>query len=463
MASSDRRGNSQAGGPRHTEDAGQALQSAHFALEQVAHWNPGLRALTTVLGDRALRVAAEIDAAHARGVWRGLLQGVTVTLKDNIDVAGVPTTAASPILRDNRPRADASVVQRLERHGAIIIGKANMHEWAFGPTSQSPHFGAVVNPWNVNHIAGGSSGGSGAAVATAMCVVSIGSDTAGSIRMPAAFCGVAGLRPTVGRVSNRGSLPVSPPFDTLGPMARRVADVARVFAVIAGHDPLDPMSVDTPVGDVLVGLNEPARGLRLGLPKRYFEDLHPDVAAGMQHSIETYRRLGVKVCEIDLGDSELAQQMLTFSVVVADALERHESRLSSHPEDFGVDVAMRLRLGESVTGVRYAKSLRWMESLRHRLRLAFSKVDAILYPTTPFPAPDLAGLHFADAIRDIPRFSCLAPAAGIPALAVPMGHTCNGLPLSHELAGRWFDEAVLLRLGHAFQSATDHHLRQPMR
>jgi len=385
---------------------------------------------------------------------------MTVSVKDNVDVAGVPTTAASGMLRDNMATSNAFVVDRLVRNGAVIVGKANLHEWVFGPTSQSLHFGPVRNPWNTGHIAGGSSGGSGASVAANMCVGSIGSDTAGSIRLPASFNGVAGLRPTVGRVSSTGALPVSPPFDTLGPLARRVSDVARIFAAIAGHDPQDPISQDQPVPNFLATLNAPVKGMRMGIMRRwFFDDLDPDVAAAMETAIETYRSLGVEFVDIDLGEPENAQQNLTFTMVPADAMRLHAARIAERASEYGADVLMRMRLGEKVSGMQYAQSMRWMEQWRHRLRGVFQGVDAILSPTTPATAPASQGLDFGEAIRKIPRFSCVWPIAGIPSLAVPCGISSQGLPMSLELAGAWFNEPALLRLGHAYQGITDHHLR----
>lgn len=440
---------------------GSALRETRKALSNIEKFNSQVNAMIAVTAEQALEAATRLDQAAEEGRWCGLLHGMAISVKDNVDVSGVPTTAASGILRDNLARANAFVVDRLLANGAVIVGKANLHEWVFGPTSQSRHFGPVRNPWNLGHVPGGSSGGSGASVAAGMCVASIGSDTAGSIRLPAAFNGTAGLRPTVGRISSRGSLPVSAPFDTLGPLARRVSDVARVFAAIAGHDPQDPISADQPVPEFLATLSGPVRGMRLGIMRRwFFDDLHPDIAAAMEQAIETFRSLGVEIVDVDLGDVENAQENLTFTVVPSDAMYLHQDRIATRAAEYGEDVLMRMRISEKVTGVRYAQSLRWMENWRHRLRGVFQTVDAILSPTTPEPAPAAEGLNFAEAIRRIPRFSCAWPAAGIPSLAVPCGLTRDtGIPVSLELAGAWFDEPLLLRLGQAFQMATDHHLR----
>jgi aspartyl-tRNA(Asn)/glutamyl-tRNA(Gln) amidotransferase subunit A len=392
----------------------------------------------------------------------GLLHGMTISLKDCIDMKGVRTTAASKILQANVAESDACVTARLRRNGAVIVGKDNLHEWVFGPTSQSKHFGAVRNPWNLNCIAGGSSGGSAASVASGMCDGAIGSDTGGSIRIPAAFNGVAGLRPTVGRVSNRGSLHVSRAFDTLGPLARRVSDVARIFAAIAGHDAEDVMSVDRPVPNFLPQLGEGVEGLKIGFMRRWFFDgLHPEVEQAMHQSLRTFRELGVEVVELDLGDVEQSQALVAFGVVVADAFQIHAEQIAQRAGDYGEDVLARLRLGEGVSGARYAEGMRWIEAWRHRLRRVFSTVDAVFSPTTPMPAPPSDGRDFFDSIRQITRFTYPWSSAGVPALAVPCGFSEDGRPLSFQLAGQWFDEPTILRLGHAYQRVTSHHLRTP--
>ncbi|MDB5560481.1 MAG: hypothetical protein JWQ36_3415 [Enterovirga sp.] len=440
---------------------GSAVVAAETALANIERWNPKTNAMLLVMADEARRTAEALDAMSARGGWGGLLHGVTISLKDNIDVAGYRTTAASKLLKNNVAARDAFVVERLRRNGAIIVGKANLHEWCFGPTSQSRHFGPCRNPWNADHVPGGSSGGSGASVAAGMCIGSIGSDTAGSVRMPASFNGVAGLRPTAGRVSNRGSIEVSPAYDTLGPLAKRVSDVARIFAAIAAYDPEDPISVDRPGHDVLSRLNEPAGGMRIGFLRRWsLEGVDGEVGAAVEAALAAYRALGVEIVEIDLGDIERSFELFGRTVCMADGYHTHKERMAAHPEDYGEDVFSRLLIGARVTGEQYAEGLRWAERFRLRLRTAFRHVDAILTPTTPVPAPR-ADIDFAQAIRDLPRFVCAAPSVGVPALSVPCGFSAAGLPLSFQLTAPWFGEETLFRLGHAYQGVTDHHLRTP--
>ena len=268
------------------DDGRTAIHNTRLALAAIDAWNPSTKAMLTVTADAALAAAAAVDRRQANGDWCGLLAGMTMSIKDCVDVGGVVTTAGSKILAGNVSNRDAFIVERLKRAGAVIVGKANLHEWVFGPTSQSTHYGPVRNPWDTSRIPGGSSGGSGASLAAGMCVGSIGSDTGGSIRIPAALCGVAGLRPSIGRISCRGSVPVSALYDTVGPMAKRVSDVARIFAVIAGHDPEDPISEDRPVPNVVADLDRTVAGLRMGVQRRWFFDgLAPELTAALDDAI----------------------------------------------------------------------------------------------------------------------------------------------------------------------------------
>ena len=441
-----------------------ALEATEHALANVKAWNGSTKAMIAVGEAEALKAAKEIDARQARGEWCGLLAGMTMSIKDCVDVAGFATTAGSKILAGNIANKDSFIVERLKQHGAIIVGKANLHEWVFGPTSQSTHYGPVRNPWDTSRIPGGSSGGSGASLAAQMCIGSIGSDTGGSIRIPSAFCGVAGLRPTIGRISCRGTVPVSTWFDTVGPMARRVSDVARIFSVIAGYDPEDTMTEDRPVANVLLQLDRPLEGLRIGIQRRwFFEDLAPEVNSALDAAIEVLRQQGVTFVDIDLGDVERSHELMAFKVLLADAYNYHRERLEKQPQDFGEDVYARAMLGKEVTGAEYAAALRWRETFVQRLRRVFADVDAILSPTTPEGAPLAeANKDSEDWFRRIRRISKLTYAwsfAGVPALAVPCGFDAAGLPLSMQITAPWFDEGTALQIGHAFQKATRHHER----
>jgi aspartyl-tRNA(Asn)/glutamyl-tRNA(Gln) amidotransferase subunit A len=443
-----------------------AIETTEAGLAAIDKWNPSTKAMLSVTPDAALKTASSIDKRQSDGEWCGLLAGMTMSLKDNIDMAGMVTTAGSKILANNMSNRDAFIVERLKRAGAVIMGKANLHEWVFGPTSQSMHYGPVRNPWDVTRIPGGSSGGSGASLAAGMCIGSIGSDTGGSVRLPSAFCGVSGLRPSTGRISCRGSVPVSAWFDTLGPMAKRVSDVARIFTAIAGHDPEDPISHNLPVPNVMAELNEPVAGMRLGIQRRwFFEDLDPATEQAMEEAIEVFRSLGVKIVDIDLGDVERSHELLAFKVLLADAYNVHKDRLETRPDDYSRDVYTRAMLGKDVTGHEYAAALRWNEGFKQRLRHLFGDVDAILSPTIPFGAPKAEagqqGQAWFDTIREITRFTYCWSFAGVPALSVPCGFDGNRMPLSMQIAAPWFAEATTLRLGHAYQGQTSHHNRAP--
>jgi aspartyl-tRNA(Asn)/glutamyl-tRNA(Gln) amidotransferase subunit A len=420
-----------------------AVREVEAALNAIDHWNPSTRAMLTVLGEDARDAAEQLDKRQADGEWCGLLAGMTLSLKDNIDMAGVVTTAGSKLLASNRVNDDAFIVSRLKRAGAVIVGKANLHEWVFGPTSQSPQYGPVRNPWDTDRIPGGSSGGSGAALASGMCVGSIGSDTGGSVRLPSAFCGVAGLRPTIGRISCRGSVPVSRLFDTLGPMAKRVSDVARIFSVVAGHDPEDPISQDVPVPNVVADLDRPVEGMRIGVQRRwFFENLDTAVSSAMDDAIRTFTSLGCEIVEVELGDVERCQELFAFKVLLADAYEVHKDRLQSHPDGYSRDVYTRAMLGKEVAGWEYAAAMRWNEAFQHRLRATFDTVDAILSPTIPFGAPEAQtgqeGEEWFSTIREITRYTYCWSFPGVPALSVPCGQDANGMPVALQLATRWF-------------------------
>lgn len=451
---------------RIAQGTASAVAATEVAMAAIEKWNPSTKAMLAATPDAALETAAKIDERQSKGEWCGLLAGMTMSLKDNIDMAGMVTTAGSKILANNMSNRDAFIVERLKRAGAVIVGKANLHEWVFGPTSQSTHYGPVRNPWDVTRIPGGSSGGSGASLASGMCVGSIGSDTGGSVRLPAAFCGVAGLRPSIGRISCRGSVPVSAWFDTLGPMARRVSDVARIFTVVAGHDPEDPISQDVAVPNVLAELDRPVAGLRLGIQRRWFFDgLDPETERAIDDAIAVFSKLGVEIIDIDLGDVERSHELLAFKVLLADAYNVHKERLESRPDDYGRDVYTRAMLGKQVTGSEYAAALRWNEVFKQRLRQVFGEVHAILSPTIPFGAPEAEtgqeGQAWFDTIREITRFTYCWSFAGVPALAVPCGFDGKGMPVSMQIAAPWFDEATALNLGHAYQKLTTHHEGYP--
>jgi aspartyl-tRNA(Asn)/glutamyl-tRNA(Gln) amidotransferase subunit A len=432
-------------------------------LERIEDCNGRFHAFATVDPDGALRAAVAADAARREGNWLGLLHGMLIGVKDNIDTAGLRTSCGSALFADRVPNADAPVVERLRRAGAIIVGKTALMELCFGVRSTDMIAGQVRNPWNDQHVPGGSSGGSAAAVALDLCQGALGSDTGGSVRVPAAFCGVAGLRPTHGRVPNRGALPVSASFDTIGPLARSVDDVARIFATIAGFDPADPTSIDVPLGaDVLTG-GADATGLRIGVPHNfYFDDVDPEIAAAVREVARVLGRSGASVTEVEVPAAEVAQRFAT-TILLADACEVHADALDNRRDAISRQVFERMSKGRALTAVDYARAERFREEWRRTLRGLFTQIDILLFPATPRPAPPIEdGAHLEDATRHATRFTYGGGLAGLPGLSLPCGLTSSGLPIGVLLEAAWFNEAALLRAGRAWQRATDWHERRPI-
>lgn len=441
---------------------GHTAQTLERHLAAIEAQDARLRAFITVAPDMARRDAVRVDQALAAGRAPGALGGCVVSIKDNIDVAGLPTTRGSAARFRTQPTVDATVCARLRAADALIIGKVNLHEFAFGGTTQNPHHGPCRNPWDRERIPGGSSGGSGASVAAGMCAASLGSDTGGSIRIPAALNGVVGLRPTVGRVPNTGSTPVSPRFDTIGPLAREVSTVAAVLEAIAGHDPADVISVARPVDSFLAAVGRGVRGLRIGLPRSFFfDDLHPDLGRCLDEARKLYQSLGVELIEIDLPDAPSIQSVMS-PMLLADAADFHRAALEDPASGLGEDIRERLMIGYRATGIDYARAMRIKERWAQVIDDMFRRVDCILTPTVAGPAP-LAEQSRAMilATRDLTRFTFVWSFVEVPSLSVPCGFTADGLPLGMQLVGRWWDEARLLALGHAFQKETDYHLRRP--
>jgi aspartyl-tRNA(Asn)/glutamyl-tRNA(Gln) amidotransferase subunit A len=440
-----------------TNDIRQRVRLLARAAEAI---NPTLRALISLNP----RLAEDAEALAPRLARGGLpsAAGLTVSVKDNIDTAGWTTTMGSAFFRNHVPARDAVVVERLKRAGALVTGKANLHEFAFGATTQNPHHGLGRNPWNTDAIPGGSSGGSGSSVAGGLCDVSLGTDTGGSIRIPAALNGVAGLRPTHGAVPNTGCFPVSDPHDTIGPLARTVAEVADVHEVIAGHDAGDACCVDRPVTSWTREFARGIEGLRIGVPAHWcFADIDPEVERLVRAAIDALRRLGARVDTVTLPRVEDTQKHL-MAMVHADAAAHHAERLATAPDTFGPDVLDRLRHGQRVDSRGYADALRFKERWLRTIEETFSEVDVLLMPTCPVTAPlHTDAAKMLETTRKLSRFTYAWAMAGTPALSVPCGFTADGLPAAIQLVGpRWHDARVLA-LGAHYQQATTHHLKRP--
>jgi aspartyl-tRNA(Asn)/glutamyl-tRNA(Gln) amidotransferase subunit A len=437
-------------------------------LTQIDAVNDDLRAYIAVYADEARQVAKAAETMLMAGHRLGALHGVPIALKDNIGLSGLVTTAGSKILADWRPDEDATVAERLKGAGAIILGKTNMHEFAWGGTSANPHYGSVRNPWNIDRFPAGSSGGSGAAVAARTCFGALGTDTGGSIRLPSAINGIAGIRPTIGRVSNAGVVPLAWSMDTVGPMARTVQDCAVMFNTIAGHDPRDAGTANVPVVDYTSDLGRGVQGLRVGIiPDYFFHHLQAPVHAAVTSALDTLTGLGAT--RIDVTAEHIHGNISAqLTVESCEPSTYHQRWLRERPEDYGEDVRLLLELGELHLATHYIQAQRYRSVLRAEFMDAFKSVDVFVCPTLPFTATRIgetlveieSGLE-EDMLAAIMQFTGVPSLTGLPSLAVPCGFDQDGLPIGMQVIGRPFDESTLFRVGAAFQAATDFHQRSP--
>jgi aspartyl-tRNA(Asn)/glutamyl-tRNA(Gln) amidotransferase subunit A len=441
------------------------LTEAH--LERIQRLDPQLNSFITVTADEARLQARLAQDELQRGETSqgrppGVLHGIPLALKDLYETRGVRTTAGSKHFSDYIPDDDAAVVTKVKAAGAILLGKTNMHEIALGLTTVNPHFGACHNPWALERVPGGSSGGSAAALAARLCLGSLGSDTGGSIRTPAALCGVVGFKPTRGRVSLRGLIPLSWNLDHAGPMARRVMDAAILLGVIAGYDPDDPYSEDVPVEDYTGGIQEGVRGWRIALADDdYFNRTQPEVMQAVKLAAQTFEALGARVEATPFPDIYQAA-MANGMMVVSDAAVFHASRLLENPQDFGPDVLQRLQSGAALPLKEYISTRRMQILLRRQFGRFFETYDLLLMPTTPVEAPPIEGPNALELARLLTRYTAPFNLTGLPALSLPCGFTPAGLPVGLQLIGPHWAEARVLRAGHAYEQATDWHLRQPV-
>jgi aspartyl-tRNA(Asn)/glutamyl-tRNA(Gln) amidotransferase subunit A len=437
------------------------VELTQACLERIERYNPSINCFITLTAESALRQAARAEDELRRGEWRGPLHGIPLALKDLYETAGVRTTAGSRFFADFVPETDAVAVQRLHSAGAVLLGKLNMHEIALGVTNDNPHFGACANPWDTSRIPGGSSGGSAASLAAGLCLGALGSDTGGSIRIPASLCGVVGLKPTFGRVSLRGLTPLSWNLDHAGPMARQVRDVALLLQAIAGFDPEDAASQDVPVEDYQAGLDGGVRGWRLALAVGdFFDKADDEVMQSVQAAGRFFEGLGAFVEEVELpGLLEAAQA--NGLMVTSDAAAFHRERLESHPQYFGPDVLQRLKTGAAYTSTEYIRARRTQVLLLRRFETFFQQFDILLLPSTPIPAPVRQGEDAVQRAQLLTRFTSPFNLTGLPALSLPCGFNREGLPVGLQLvAGPW-QEKTLLRAACAYEQATEWHTRTP--
>jgi len=440
------------------------LELVETCLARIRDLEPSVNAFITISAEQARDQASAVERAIGRGENAGNLAGVPFALKDNFDAAGLPTTAGSQMWAGNIATGDSEVAARLRRAGGILVGKLNMHEWAIGGTTQNPFFGACHNPWDLSRIPGGSSGGSGAAVAARMVPIAMGSDTGGSVRIPAALNGVSGLRPTFGRVSRRGLAPMSWTFDVAAPLAYSVEDLGWVLRELSGFDAGDSASEHTPSEDyaALLETDPGVAGLKIGLLAGNFRKLaRPDVWGAVERASETLSDLGAHVEELDGSDVDDLGDCMR-EMMMAEAVAFHQQRLHEQPEMFGADVLARLRAGAEITGVQYAAARERQRVWRRRYERIFEGYALLLAPTCPVPAPTIAEADGVETTRLIGAFTYGFSLLGVPVLSVPCGLSTEGLPIGVQLIGAWWQERLLLRVGHAYQHATKWHLATPL-
>ena len=436
-------------------------------LHRIAQWQPHLNAFMEIESEAALKAAEQADATLAKGEIRGALHGVPLAHKDMYYDAGRVVTCGSLIRRDFVAQTTSTALQRLKDAGSVRLGSLQMAEFAYGPTGHNAHYGAVHNPWSLPHITGGSSSGSGSAVAARLTFAALGSDTGGSIRMPAHFCGVTGLKVTFGRVSRAGAMPLSQSLDTVGPLAQTAEDCALLLQLMAGPDPEDPTASGAPASDYVAATAASIKGLKIGVPTTFYvDDLDPEVARILDETIAVLKREGGDIVKIELPDQ---RQLAAASqlVLAVEAAAFHKRWLIERPQDYGPQVLMRLQNGLAIPGVTYLEALRWRGAALAAHVAATAGVDAVITPVAPVAAPTIAESDVGNAsgaeavIQRLTRFTRPVNYLGLPSLAIPAGFTTAGLPVGMQLIGRSFDEVTLLTIGAAFQRATDFHAKIP--
>ena len=428
-------------------------------LARIERTNPSLNCFITVTGDSALQQARAAEAEIARGKWRGPLHGIPIALKDLFDTAGVKTTAGSGVFKDRVPAEDAEVVRGLKAAGAVLLGKTNMQEFAFGGTSLISYFGAVRNPWNARYIAGGSSGGSASAVAAGLCYGALGSDTAGSVRLPASHCGIAGLKPTYGLVSIRGVIPLSWSLDHVGPMARTVADTAALLQVIAGYDEQDTTSAKMNVPDYSQNIAAKVSSLRIGVPREFFfADLDPEIDASMKEALSVLTKLSGGLKDVALKADNM--EHLRDTVRAAEAYAYHREYVAKTPDLYQPFILKRIQAGANVTTPAYIQGRRDLAEVRRKAEKWIDGVDVLVTPTLPITTPAVDDPH-ADDILPTVRNTSPFDVNGWPAISVPCGFNSKGVPMGLQIIGPNGGESVIFQVAHAYEQATEWHKRHP--
>ena len=438
---------------------------AHLA--RIDATEPTLNSFITLLPDHARDAARRAEAQIQAGNYRGPLHGIPVGLKDLFNTAGVRTTSGSRVLDNFIPTEDCTVAARFQQAGAILLGKLNMHQFAYGPTGENFDYGHMHNPWNPEMVTGGSSGGSGSAAAAGQCTITMGSDTGGSVRIPAALCGIVGLKPTYGLVSRAGLTPLSWCLDHPGPMVRTVEDAAIAMNVIAGHDPADQATSTREVPDYTVALSGSVAGLRIGVVREYFEaPLDSEVETAVRAAIAQLSEMGATVTEVSLPMFADAQA-ISGTLLMSEAAAYHRDLLAKDGDKLTPSVRLRLEAGLFVTAADYLKAQQARARFNYEMSQLFNDVDLLAGPSEPITAPPILASEVAIGERTVGTVGALTQytrpynISGTPAISVPCGFSLADMPIGLQLAGRPFDEATVLRAAHAFEQATDWHSRRP--
>jgi len=441
-----------------------ALELSEACFRQIARLNPTYQAFITPTLETAVQTAMAADVLLNNGASlpdEYPLLGIPIGIKDLVNVKGVPTTAGSKFFHDYLPDEDAPVVLKLKDAGGVLLGKTNLHEIALGVTGVNPHFGTVKNPWDATRISGGSSSGSAAAVSLGMCLAAVGTDTGGSIRIPAALCGVVGLKPTYGRVSTGGVIPLSWNLDHVGPLTRTVQDAAWMLSVMAGFDSLDMASINIPVDDYLRNLQDGIHGWRVALAQgNYIEAADAEVLTMVDQAAQVFVDLGAQVEKLDISWLE-GLALANSQITQADGAAYHHKRLTEHPDWFGADVLQRLQTGSALGSREYALARMTQAEGRRRFEIFVEKFDILLLPTTPITAPLIEKTGAIEAARQLTRFTSPFNLTGLPALAVPCGFTSTGLPVSLQIVSKHWGEGKLLQASFSYEQATDWRHRNP--
>tara|TARA_Y100000590_G_scaffold415966_1_gene514329 strand:+ start:772 stop:2187 length:1416 start_codon:yes stop_codon:yes gene_type:complete len=443
------------------------VQVVEEHLRRIELLEPKLNSYISIMRDSALKQAKEHESEILGGTYRGPLHGVPVALKDIFYVTGVPNTYGSKINQDFVPHFNSTVVNKFADAGAILIGKLNLHQFAFGPTGENHHYGDMHNPWDIDSYAGGSSGGSGSAVAAGQATIAMGSDTGGSIRIPSALCGIVGLKPTFGRVSKYGVSPLGWSLDHVGPMVRTVKDSALVLNAIAGYDQMDSCSVNRPVPDFTAGLSDGIEGIRVGVPKEYFDfPVHPQVKSSVDVALVQLEKLGAKIIDVDWPIFSYAFAISTVLLITEASAGLSKLVMEKGPE-FQPGTRLRVEGGMFYTANDYLKAQRARRLFVDQTRELMDKVDVLVGPMVPSGAPkigqtevDLGSKH-QGIIPTLTQYTRAFNINGFPAMTLPCGFTDSNMPIGLQIAGRPWEEETVLKVGHAFEKATDWHTKRP--